>query len=330
MNVNTGILLVNLGTPCAADVASVKRYLNEFLTDPKVIDIPNPWRSLLVKGLIVPTRVKKSAHAYQQIWMPEGSPLMVHSVALKAALQDLLGSDYVVSLGMNYGEPSIAGALDELKLCNKIIVLPLFPQYSSAVTESILDKIKSLTNRRLDIIKDFYNQESYIQAMATKVQATLDEFKPEYLLLSYHGLPMRQLYKTSGDVCKSCIVEPCPAINSQNRYCYRAQCYETSHLITQKLSLNKTKTLTSFQSRLGRLTWTQPYTEKILQDLAAQGVKRIAVSCPSFITDCLETLEEIGLRAQKTWVDAGGEALRLIPALNADAHWLIKLDGFIG
>lgn len=322
MNIHTGILLINLGTPSASDAKSVKRYLDEFLTDPKVIDIPNPWRTLLVRGLITPFRAKKSAHAYQQIWTKEGSPLLVHSLALKENLQQALGADYLVSLGMNYGEPSIQNALTELKDCKKIIVIPLFPQYSSAVTESIIDKVKSLTTKPLEIIKDFYNDEHYIQAMSNKIQETLNQKQPEYLLFSYHGLPMRQLYKTSGDICKGCFNNLCPAIQEKNRYCYRAQCYETSRLITEKLSLGETKTLTCFQSRLGRLTWTGPYTEKILQDLAFLGIKNIAITCPSFVTDCLETLEEIGIRAKQTWLDYGGEELTLIPALNEDSSWL--------
>ncbi|MFA6037589.1 MAG: ferrochelatase [Legionellales bacterium] len=318
MNTHTGILLINLGTPSASDAASVKRYLDEFLTDPKVIDIPNPWRTLLVRGLITPFRAKKSAHAYQQIWTKDGSPLLVNSLALKESLK----LDCPVSLGMNYGEPSIKSALEELKDCDKLIVVPLFPQYSSAVTESILEKVKSLTSKPLEIIKDFYNDEHYIQAMTNKIQETLTQKQPEYLLFSYHGLPMRQLYKTSGDICKSCINNPCPAIQEKNRDCYRAQCYETSRLITEKLALDETKTLTCFQSRLGRLTWTGPYTEKILQDLAFLGIKNIAITCPSFVTDCLETLEEIGIRAKQTWLDYGGEELTLIPALNEDGSWL--------
>lgn len=318
MNTHTGILLINLGTPSASDVASVKRYLKEFLNDPKVIDLPNPWRSILVNGLIIPLRAKNSAHAYQQIWTPNGSPLLVHSLALKQALQ----LDCPVSLGMNYGEPSIAKALDELKNCEKIIVIPLFPQYSSAVTESIIEKVKSLTSKPLEIIKDFYDNEIYIESMAKRIQTTLNNTQPEYLLFSYHGLPMRQLYKTSGDICKSCIQNPCPSIQERNRNCYRAQCFATSKLIEQKLLLNHTKTITCFQSRLGRLTWAQPYTENILHELAAQGIKKIAITCPSFVTDCLETLEEIGIRAKQTWLSLGGEEFTLIPALNDDADWV--------
>lgn len=320
MNESIGILLVNLGTPHAPNVASVKRYLREFLTDPKVIDLPNPWRSLLVNGLIIPLRAKKSTHAYQQIWTEKGSPLLVNSLALKASLS----SEYKISLGMNYGQPSIADALEELKSCSKIIVLPLFPQYSSAVTESILDKVKSLTRIPLEIVKDFFDHPAYIAAKVKKIQVKLDELQPEYLLLSYHGLPMRQLHKTSNH-CKNCTVNPCKPIQAHNRYCYRTQCYETSRLITQQLSLGRTKTLTCFQSRLGRLTWTQPYTEHLLQNLAAQGIKRIAIACPSFVTDCLETLEEIGIRARATWLSLGGEELTLIPALNEDGQWLKNL-----
>lgn len=325
MHASTGILLINLGTPSAPDLVKVKQYLKEFLTDPKVIDLPNPWRYLLVNALIIPRRAKNSAHAYQQIWTENGSPLMVHSLALKENLQQLLGPDYQVSLGMNYGEPQIAQALDELKNCERIIVVPLFPQYSSAVTQSIINKVQSLTSKPLNIIKDFYNENSFITAMAAQIQSRLDDFKPEYLLFSYHGLPMRQLYKTSGKICESCTLAPCPTINTQNRDCYRAQCFETSRLITQQLSLNNCKTITSFQSRLGRLTWTSPYTENTLQNLASNGIKRIAVTCPSFVTDCLETLEEIGIRARDSWKTYGGDELILIPALNSNAQYLFEL-----
>jgi protoporphyrin/coproporphyrin ferrochelatase len=172
------------------------------------------------------------------------------------------------------------------------------------------------------VIKDFYNHPAYIKAMSENIQQTLNTLEPEYLLFSYHGLPMRQLYKTSGEICKQCISAPCPKIQEKNRYCYRAQCYETSRLISAQLTLKHTKTLTCFQSRLGRLTWTQPYTEIMLQQLAQQGIKRIAITCPSFITDCLETLEEIGIRAKATWLAAGGSELTLIPALNSNATWI--------
>lgn len=315
MNKKTGVLLINLGTPDKADLTSVKRYLREFLTDPKVIDLPNPWRSLLVNGLIIPLRAKKSTHAYQQIWTSKGSPLLVNSLSLKNLLQQDLGDDYIVSLGMNYGKPNIQHALDELSACEKIIVLPLFPQYSSAVTESILEKVKSLTTAPLHIIKDFFDNPDLIHSMATQIQNHLDQNQAEYLLLSYHGLPMRQLYKTSGDICKNCTDQACPKIHAQNRDCYRAQCYATSALITEKLSFH-TKVLTCFQSRLGRLTWTQPYTEKTLEALAQLGVKHLAIACPSFVTDCLETIEEIGLRGRAKWLALGGETFTLIPALN--------------
>jgi protoporphyrin/coproporphyrin ferrochelatase len=319
---NIGVLLVNLGTPSAPQVPAVKRYLREFLTDPKVIDLPNPWRSLLVNGLIIPARAKRSTHAYQQIWTQAGSPLLVHSQGLKNSLQHLLGQDYRVSLGMNYGQPSLAQALEELKNCHKIIVLPLFPQYSSAVTESILIKVKSFKTPPLEIIQDFYQHPAFIAALAKQIQTHIDACAPEVLLLSYHGLPMRQLYKTSGDVCKNHAQSPCPLMHAHNQNCYRAQCFATSKAVSENLKLNQTKIITSFQSRLGRLTWTQPYTEQVLIDLAGQGIKRIAIACPSFVTDCLETVEEIGIRAKKTWLQLGGEDFKLIPALNDDADWL--------
>ncbi len=324
-----GVLLVNLGTPAGSDVASVKRYLREFLSDPYVIDLPNPWRSLLVQGLIIPLRAKKSAHAYQQIWTDQGSPLLTNSLALKESLQNLLGPDYCVRLGMNYGEPNLVSALCELKQCQKIIVLPLFAQYSTAVTESILEKIRKISasekiSSKLAIIQDFYNHPAYIQALAQKIQPSLDESDVEYLLLSYHGLPMRQLYKISNP-CKQCTDTPCPMIQLDNKNCYRAQCFQTSRLVTEQLTLGKTKVITCFQSRLGRLTWTGPYTEHILEQLAAQGIKRIAIACPSFITDCLETLEEIGIRARNTWLTAPDREFKLILGLNNEADYLTKI-----
>jgi protoporphyrin/coproporphyrin ferrochelatase len=322
-----GILLINLGTPDAPDTQSVARYLKEFLSDPKVIDLPNPWRSLLVNGLIIPLRAKKSAHAYQQIWTEEGSPLLTNSVALQQSLQNALGDNYRISLGMNYGKPTIESALSALSNCEKIIVLPLFPQYSSAVTGSILDKVNAILKQKnittpIEIIKDFFAHPAFISAYAENIQTVLNDTRPEYLLLSYHGLPMRQLYKTSGSICKSCITMPCPALQDANKNCYRAQCYQTSKLITAQLSLGNTTVITSFQSRLGHIPWTQPYTDNILKELATKNIKRIAVACPSFVTDCLETLEEIGLRGHNTWMKLGGSELTLIPALNMQHSWI--------
>jgi ferrochelatase len=315
-----GILLVNIGTPNAPDKASVRRYLAQFLADKRVIDLPAILRFSLLYGVILPTRPARAAHAYQAIWTKEGSPLLKYSQQLCQKLALHLGKNTQVALGMRYGAPSIDEALQQLKDCEQITVLPLYPQYSSAATGSTIEYVlKCLASKdmfpSLHIIRDFYQHPKYIAAQAAKIKPFLND--ENYVLFSYHGLPERALQKIG---CNRVCTNICPPKTAKNQACYRAQCLETSAQLANALNLKAYST--SFQSRLGRTPWIKPYTDEVLIDLRSQGVKRLVIACPSFVTDCLETLEEIGMRANEQWMALGGEAFTLVPCMNDDESWV--------
>lgn len=315
-----GLLLMNIGSPTAPDTPAVRRFLAEFLADKRVIDLPAPLRYLLLYAFILPFRPQKSALAYQAIWTPKGSPLICHSQDLCAKLQMKLGAEYKVVLGMRYGQPSIHDALAQLEDCEHITVLPLYPQYSSAATGSSIEKVleelaPKNTFPSMTIIRDFYQHPEFIKAFADQIKPYVKDH--DYLLFSYHGLPERQLQKGG---CKPVCVGACPPISSKNQSCYRAQSQQTSALLAQALGL--TDYGTSFQSRLGKTPWIKPYTDIVLPELAERGIKRLAIACPSFVSDCLETIEEIGMRAKEQWLEVGGKELTLIPCLNANDAWV--------
>lgn len=323
-----GLLLINLGTPDGPDTKSVRRYLREFLSDPRVVDIPTPIRILVLNLLILPFRPKQSAHAYQKIWQENGSPLLIYSRELAQKTADVLNNRYHVSLGMRYGNPSIESAVDELinKGCQKITVLPLFPQYSSAATGSAIEKTLNILKEKhnipsFEIIQDFYNHPLFIDCYAQLLRDELSKINYDKLLFSYHGLPLRQIVKSGCSRPEPCQNnKACPADNG-NRNCYRQQCYATSRALGNALGLDENQYTSSFQSRLGRIEWIKPYTDEVLPELAKQGVKKLAVACPAFTADCLETLEEIGMQAREQWQELGGEEFHLLPCLNADARW---------
>ncbi len=317
LNPHTGVLLINLGTPTAPKTKPVRAFLREFLMDERVIDIPRVWRWLLVNGVILPTRPRTTAKAYQQIWTDNGSPLWVNSLHLSEKLALALGKNYQVELGMRYGQPNILFALNNLlKIgCRKIVILPLFPQYSSAATGSaitkslkILQTVKAIPN--VEIINCFYNSPAFIEAWRQVIEENRPAVDPEMWLFSYHGLPLRQVQNTGHP-------------------CYRTQCLDTSHQIAKSLGIDSQRYRISFQSRLGRIPWLTPYTDKILPELAQQGVKRLAVVCPSFVADCLETLEEIGIRAKEQWSHLGGTHFSLIPSLNVHPAWVKALSHLV-
>jgi ferrochelatase len=328
-----GVLLINLGTPDSPSVPDVRAYLKEFLSDPYVIDINPVVRYLLLKFIILPKRPKESAALYQNIWTEHGSPLLVNTELLAQHAQTLLGQHYKVSLGMRYGKPSIELAVDELVGCEEIIVLPLFPQYSLAATETAIQKALHHTKNywnsaQVTIIKDFYKADQFISAQAKLIAETLANTpNPEKtkVIFSYHGLPERQILKTSGcnRVCN--MQKNCPVISDNNRDCYRAQCYATTRALAKKLTLTEQDYTVAFQSRLGRIPWIKPYTDEVLTELAAEGIEDLVVTCPSFVCDCLETLEEIGLRAREQWQADGGKNLWLVPCVNDDATWVADL-----
>ncbi len=325
----TCVLLINLGTPESSDFLSVYRYLTEFLNDPRVIDLPVLARFILVNLLVIPSRCKKTTEAYKKIITPEGSPLLVNSQKLKNAVAKELGEEYEVEIAMRYGKPCIQSALKNLKHSNHLIVIPLFPHYSSAATGSaiaqLLQELAHLQNiPEIKIIRDFYNDPGFIQSYASNIKEKLGEKKPDLILFSYHGLPERHINK-SGCQAKCDRLHACPKISTDNLYCYRAQCYATSQLLADALGLEPHQYQVAFQSRLGRTPWIKPYTDLVLNQLREQSIKSIAVVSPSFVADCLETLEEINIRMREQWRLAGGSEFIFIPCLNDHPAWVKTL-----
>lgn len=317
-----GLLIINLGTPDSLEVGAVRRYLREFLLDKRVIDLPWPIRYFLVYFLVLPRRPRISARAWQAIWTKEGSPLFVNSQHLAKKLQQRLADTHQVVLGMRYGRPSIEQALSQLVDCDKITILPLYPQYSSSATGSSIEKTLTLLSRQLTIpsvqvIRDFYQHPGFIAAQAALIQPHVQHH--DYILFSYHGIPERHLEKAG---CKPVCSGLCPPVSAKNQSCYRAQCQQTTAALAKELALSEGSYGTSFQSRLGKTPWISPYTDMELPRLIEKGVRRIAIACPSFVADCLETLEEIGIRANEQWQSLGGEQLTLIPCVNADDRWV--------
>lgn len=330
-----GILLVNLGSPKSPTAKDVKPYLGEFLMDERVIDMPYILRALLVKGIILNTRPKKSAEAYQKIWWPEGSPLMVISKKQLTKLQKLI--DIPIALAMRYGEPSIKTGLTELhnQGVDDILMVPLYPQFAMATTETIEVLAKEIQSKLFPAMKitsfpAFYNQSEYIDALTHSIQTHLKGFDYDHLLFSYHGVPERHIRKS--DITKShCQIDGkcCVTASKAHDYCYRHQCLETTRLVVEKLNIPADKYSTSFQSRLGPDKWLQPPTDKTVNTLAENGIKNLAVVTPAFVADCLETLEEIGMEAHEEFLLHGGKEFRTIPCLNDDDMWIDALATWI-
>ncbi|MEB3238437.1 MAG: ferrochelatase [Candidatus Sericytochromatia bacterium] len=328
-SVKQGVLLVNLGTPNAPKAPEVRRYLAEFLSDPRVLDIPAVARALLLRLVILPFRPRKSAEAYRKIWTDRGSPLLVHGLDLAVAVRQRVGAEVPVELGMRYGQPSLGDAMARLAAAgvDELIVLPLYPQYASSSTGSTLERVYALLAQewnvpQVRVVGAFYDHPAFIAAMARHVAKALEALPGAHLLLSYHGLPERQCRK-SDPTGRHCLAstECCAAIVEANRHCYRAQCMETSRRLAERLDLTEEAWTVSFQSRLGRTPWIRPYTDEVLPEMARSGCKDVVVACPAFTADCLETLEEIGMRAAEDFSAAGGGRLHLVPGLNAEAHW---------
>lgn len=303
----TGVLVVNLGTPDAPTPAAVRRFLAEFLDDPRVVDLPRlPWR-LVLHGLILPFRPRRSARAYRAIWTAAGSPLLTGTQALARALARRLAAlgpeAPTVAMGMTYGNPSIAAALQTLAASGvrRLIVLPLFPQYSATTTAAALDRVEAalarwpVTPERV-VIEDYHADQGYIGALAASVSAAKTRW--EHLLFSFHGIPRR--YALAGDP-------------------YGDRCHATAQFVARRLALPAGRWSVAFQSRIGGARWLEPYTADRVRELAGQGLKRIAVICPGFAVDCLETLEEIAIRGRAEFLAAAGEEFEYLPALNDDA-----------
>jgi ferrochelatase len=325
-----GLLLINLGTPDAPQTGPVRRYLREFLSDPRVLDIGPIGRAALLNLVILPLRPRKSAAAYQKIWTDRGSPLLYHSQDLAAGVQERLGPGWLVKLGMRYGTPPLGDALLELLRAgvSRLVVLPLYPQYSSASTGSSVEEIFRVAGKQwvtptLSLVEPFFDDPGFIAAFVARGRPILDEQKPDHVLFSFHGLPERQIRKAD-DTGAHCLVRPdcCDRMGTANRACYRAQCYATARLLARELAIPDAEYTVCFQSRLGRTPWIRPYTDVLLHELRRRDKRRLVVFCPAFVADCLETLEEVGIRARADFLAAGGESLTLVPSLNASAEWI--------
>ena len=317
-----GVLLVNLGTPQAPTASAVRTYLAEFLADPRVIEIPRALWTPILYGAILPFRPSKSAAKYQQIWSKDGSPLLVHSIRQRVLLMGMLGqrmkreglpADHApVELGMRYGEPSIASALDKLRAAGstRILVLPLYPQYAASTTASAFDAVAAhvATLRRAPAIRfvdTFHADTGYIKALAQNVNDYwMKHGRPQRLVMSFHGVPRRTL--ELGDP-------------------YHCYCHVTARMLAQELGLASDQWSIAFQSRFGKAEWLKPYTASVLKSLGAAKVRRVDVVCPGFVADCLETLEEIGIEGAMAFRNAGGAELHTIPCLNEHPRWIAAL-----
>jgi len=326
----TGVLLANLGTPDSPSTRDVRRYLREFLSDPRVIDIPTVPRWLLVNLVIAPFRPRTSAAAYRKIWTPEGSPLLVHGRALCEAVAKTLGDGFVVELGMRYGRPSIPAALERLVAADvdHVVALPLFPQWADSSTGSAVARIEDtadgLANAPpLETLPAFFDDPGFVESFVEVARPVLTEARPDHVLFSYHGLPERQI-RAADPTGVHCLAREdcCETPGEVLSRCYRAQCFATTRSLAGGLGLAADAHSTAFQSRLGRTPWIRPYTDLVLPELAARDIRRLAVLCPSFVADCLETLEEIGIRAHEQWQALGGETFTLVPSLNTHPRWV--------
>ncbi|HDY84392.1 hypothetical protein LCGC14_0618410 [marine sediment metagenome] len=328
---NKAVLLVNLGSPDNADTPSVRRYLNQFLMDRYVIQLPWLFRRMIVSLFVLPTRPKASAAAYKSVWMKEGSPLVVLSNRLKKAVQATL--DMPVSMAMRYGQPSIENeliALSQQPGIDEILYLPLYPHYAESTVTTSIEEAKRVIAKynlkvRLTVMAPFYDNPDYIDALALSAEPYLKQ-DYDHIVFSYHGLPESHITKldTSGQHClkqEGC----CEKANDAHKTCYRHHVMRTTQLVVDKLGLDNDKYSIAFQSRLGRAKWLSPNTEDRLRELAQANAKNVLVICPAFVTDCLETLEEIAIRGQEVFTEAGGTKLTLIPCLNNHPAWVNAL-----
>ncbi len=315
----TAVVLANLGTPDAPTTAAVRRYLKQFLSDHRVVEIPRLIWWCILNGIILPFRSSQSAHKYASIWTEQGSPLMVHTRQQAHCLQaelDQRGYGLRVEFAMRYGNPSLPSVLEKLKAegCDRILILPAYPQYSATTTASIFDDVfahyaKIRNAPELRLIKHYHHTEGYIDALAAAVRAHWAQHgRPDKLVMSFHGVPKRTLMK--GDP-------------------YHCECHKTGRLLAQRLGLEAKDYLVTFQSRFGRAEWLQPYTAPTLEKLAHEGVARVDVMCPGFTSDCLETLEEIAMEAKEDFLAAGGKAFHYIPCLNDDPQWIAALADIV-
>ncbi|CAL2082999.1 Ferrochelatase [Tenacibaculum sp. 190524A05c] len=331
-----GVLLVNLGSPDSTNPKDVKKYLDEFLMDERVIDVPYWLRSFLVRGIILNTRPKKSAAAYQKIWWEEGSPLIVLSERLQSKVQEK--TDLPVALAMRYGNPSLKSGLQELydKGVKDVLMIPLYPQFAMATTETIVVLAEELrkeffSDMKITDVPAFYNKPEYVKALSNSIKDYLSDKDYDHIMFSYHGVPERHIRKS--DITKShCKIDGscCNTPSKAHEFCYRHQCFQTTKNVINELGLNEENVTTTFQSRLGVDPWLQPYTDRTLVKKAEKdGIKKLAIVTPAFVSDCLETLEEIAMEGKEEFLEAGGEEFYTVPCINDNDEWVDVLAGWI-
>ncbi len=325
----TGVLLVNLGTPDSPSVPDVRKYLREFLMDGRVVDFPYLARFILVNGIIAPFRAPKSAKIYRELWTENGSPLKFYGHAVEKLVQDKLGDEYVVTLAMRYQSPSIDSALAAFKklALTSIVVVPFFPQYASASTGSVYEKVMDILQTwqvipQVRFVNSFVDHPKFIEGFAQIGRRHMAAYDYEHFLFSYHGLPQRQIRKgdESKTVCK--FGECCESLRADNQYCYRAQCFETTRRLVKALGIPEGAYTTSFQSRLGNDPWIKPYTDDVIKALAGRGIKSVLAFSPAFVSDCLETTIEVGEEYKEIFEEAGGKHWQLVESLNDSPLWI--------
>ena len=331
-----GVLLVNLGTPDDPGTPSVRKYLREFLMDGRVIDIPYPFRLLLVNGIIAPFRAPQSAKIYKELWEESGSPLKFYGEDVFASLASSLGEGYMVRLAMRYQTPDLKTAMAEMEKANlkKLIVIPFFPQYASATTGSVYERVMELMSNwqimpSLSMVSYFYQHPIFAKYFADKAANYQKDVDFDYYLFSYHGVPERHIRR--GDLTKNTCVfgTCCETITEKNHGCYRAQCHETTRLIAKEMGLKPGTYGTAFQSRLGRDPWLQPYTDDTIKKLVKEGKKKILAFSPAFVADCLETTIEVGEEYKELFEEAGGEHWQLVESLNNSPEYVALLEDLV-
>lgn len=335
MKTNKGILLMNLGSPDSTDTKDLRKYLDEFLMDERVIDQPWLLRALLVKGIIVPFRASKSAEAYKTIWTEKGSPLVETTRQLRKALENEI--EEPVEIAMRYGKPDPEDGFNALLKRNpkieEVIAVPLYPHYAMSSYETAVEYAKEVYKKKkyafkLSFVKPFYSDVDYLQALAENIRPFLNE-PYDQMLFSYHGIPSRHIRKSDVTGCHCLQVENCCEVPSTaHAHCYRHQVFTTTKRVTEILNIPKDKYSISFQSRLGK-GWLTPFTDIRLQELPKEGIKKLLVICPAFVSDCLETLEEINIRGREEFLKAGGESYTMIPCLNVNPLWVKALAGYV-
>ncbi len=328
------VLLVNLGSPDSPDIPDVRRYLREFLSDRRVMDTPWPIRQLVLNVAILPTRPRNTAAAYRKIWLPEGSPLVVTSRRVQSLLQKKV--DLPVELAMRYGNPSTENVVGHLldKKIEEILLIPLYPHYAMSSYETAVEKVKEVLARRkstvrLKILPPFYDDPDYLRALVASAKDYLQKVN-DHLLLSFHGLPERHL-KLADPSKEHCLVKEncCTTPHPVHKVCYRAQVFKTVKEFVALASISPNKYSVAFQSRLGRDPWLQPYTDHEIHSFPSRGIKRLLVIAPAFVSDCLETIEELGMREKETFLEAGGKEYALIPCLNDHPLWIETLEKYV-